>query len=92
MVEQRGLATLPVSSGGSSTRENGSELGNPALPVLDHGQGGDVEVEDVEAELWAGWLGWRRGETAREARRNAAELIEATAKRKGRRRVSGGGV
>ena len=31
-------------------------------------------VEDVEAELWAGWLGRRRGGTAGEARRNAAEL------------------
>jgi len=68
MVEQRGLATLPVSSGGTPTRENGSELGNGALPVLDSGQGGDAEVEDVEAELWAGWLGRRRGGTAGEAR------------------------
>jgi len=85
MVEQRGLATLPVSSGGTPARENGSELGNAALPMLDHGQGGDVEVEDVEAEIWAGWLGRRRGETAGEARRNATELTEATAERNGRR-------
>ena len=84
-MEQRGLATLPVSSGGTPARENGSELGNAALPVLDRGQGGDVEVEDVEAELWAGWLGRRRGGTAGEARRNAAELTEATAERNGRR-------
>jgi len=84
MVEQRGLATLPVSSGGTSARENGSELGNAALPVLDRGQGGDVEVEDVEVELWAGWLGQRRSETAGGARRNAAELTEATAERNGR--------
>jgi len=92
MVEQRGLATLPVSSGGTPARESGSELGNAALPVLDRCQGGDVEVEDIEAELWAGWLGRRRNETAEEARRNAAELTEATAKRKGRRRASGGRV
>jgi len=51
MVEQRGLATLPVSSGGTPARKNFSELGNSALPVLDSGQGGDFEVEDVEAEL-----------------------------------------
>jgi hypothetical protein len=85
MMEQRGLATLPVSPGGTPARENGSELGNAALPVLDSGQGGDAEVEDVEAELWAGWLGRRRGGTAGEARRNVAELTEATAGRNGRR-------
>jgi len=51
MVEQRGLATLPVSSGGTPTRENCSGLGNAALPVLDSGQGGDADVEDVEAKL-----------------------------------------
>jgi len=34
----------------------------------------DVEVEDVETELCAGWLGRRRGGTAGKARRNAAEL------------------
>ena len=51
MVEQRGLGTLPVSSGGTPARENGSELGNATLPVLDSGQGGDAEVEDIEAEL-----------------------------------------
>ena len=44
MVEQRSLATLPVSSGGTPARENCSELGNAALPVLDSGQGGDAEV------------------------------------------------
>ena len=80
-MEQRSLATLPVSSGGTLARENCSELGNAALPVLDSGQGGDAEVEDVEAELWAGWLGRRRGGTAGEARRSAAELTEATAER-----------
>ena len=84
-MEQRGLATLPVSSGGTPARENGSELGNAALPVLDSGQGGDTEVEDIEAELWAGWLGRRRGGTAGEARRNAAKLTEVTAERNGRR-------
>ena len=41
----------------------------------------DIEVEDVEAELWAGWLGWRRGGAAGRARRNAAELTEAMAER-----------
>ena len=84
-MEQRGLATLPVSSGGTPARENGSELGNAALPVLNSGQGGDAEVEDVEAELWVGWRGRRRGGTAGEARRNAAELTEVTAERNGRR-------
>jgi hypothetical protein len=53
MVEQRGLATSPVSSGETPTRENGSELGNAALPVLDSGQGGDVEVEEALAKLLA---------------------------------------
>ena len=84
-MEQRCLATLPVSSGGTPARKNCSELGNAVSPVLDSGQGGDAEVEDVEAELWVGWLGRRRGETAGEARRNAAELTEATAERNGRR-------
>jgi hypothetical protein len=41
----------------------------------------DVEVEDVKAELWTGWLGRRRGGTAGGARRSAAELPEATAER-----------
>jgi len=67
MMEQRSLATLPVSSGGTPARENCSELGNAALPVLDSGQEGDAEVEDVEAEIWAGWLGRMRGGTAGEA-------------------------
>jgi len=60
MVEQRGLATSPVSSGVTPARENGLELGNPALPVLDSGQGGDAEVEEALAKLLAGWLGRRR--------------------------------
>ena len=85
MVEQRGLATLPVSSGGTPARENSSELGNAALPVLDSGQGGDAEVEDIEAKLRVGWLGRRRGGTAGEARRNVADLTEATTERNGRR-------
>jgi len=42
--------------------------------VLGYENGVDVVVEDVKAELWAGWLGQRRSETAVEARRNAAEL------------------
>jgi len=48
-------------------------------PVLGYGNGVDVEVEDVKAELWTGWLGQRRGQTAGRARRSAAELPEATA-------------
>jgi len=36
------------------------ELGNAALPVLDNGNGGDNEVEEALAELWAGWLGRRQ--------------------------------
>jgi len=28
----------------------------------------DVEVEDIEEELWAGWLGRRRGGAAGKAR------------------------
>jgi hypothetical protein len=74
MVEQRSLATLPVSSGGTPARENCSEPGNAALPVLDSGQGGDAEVEEALVKLLAGWLGRRRGGTAGGARRSAAEL------------------
>ena len=36
----------------------------------------DVEVEDIEVELWAGWLGWRRGGAAGKPRRSTAELAE----------------
>jgi len=36
----------------------------------------DVEVEDVEAELWADWLGRRRDGEAGRARRSMAELAE----------------
>ena len=74
MVEQGGLATSPVSSGGTPTRKNGSELGNAASPVLDSGQGGDAEVEEALAKLLASWLGRRSGGTAGGARRSAAEL------------------
>jgi len=42
--------------------------------VLGYENGVDVVVEDVKAELWVGWLGRRRSETAGEARRNAVEL------------------
>jgi len=42
--------------------------------VLGYGNGVDVEVEDVETELWVGWLGRRRGGTAGRARRSEAEL------------------
>jgi len=45
--------------------------------VLGFGNGVDVEVEDVEAELWAGWLGRRRrGELGRRCC-STAELAEA---------------
>jgi len=47
---------------------------NATSPVLGYGNGVDVEVQDVEAELWAGWLGRRRGGAAGGARRSAAEL------------------
>jgi len=53
MVEQRGLATSQVSSGGTPAREIGSDLGNATLPVLDSGQGGDAEVEEALAKLLA---------------------------------------
>jgi len=36
----------------------------------------DVEVEDVAAELWVGWLSQRHGGAAGRARRSAAELAE----------------
>jgi len=94
MVEQRGLTTSPVSSGGTPARENGSELGNAALPVLDSGQGGDAEVEEALAELLAGWLGRRRrGELGRSCR-STAELAEAKWRREralGRRNEDGRG-
>jgi len=35
-------------------------VGNATSPVLGYGNEVDVEVEDVEAELWAGCLGRRR--------------------------------
>ena len=76
-MAQRGLAMLPVSSGGTPARENCSELGKAALPVLDSGQGGDAEVRDVEAELWAGWLGRRRREELGRRCRSTVELAEA---------------
>jgi len=77
MVEQSGLATLRVSSGGTPARENSSELGNADLAVLDSGQGGDAEVEEALAKLLAGWLGQRRrGELGRSCR-STAELAEA---------------
>jgi len=77
MVEQRGLATSPVSSGGTAARENGSELGNAALPMLDSGQEGDAEVEEALAKLLAGWLGRRRREELGRRCRSTAKLAEA---------------
>jgi len=60
-------------------------VGNATSPVLGYRNGVDVMVEDVKAELWAGWLGRRRGGAAGRARRSAAELTETTAERNGRR-------
>jgi len=77
MVEQGGLATSPVSSGGTPARKNGSELGNATLPALDSGQGGDAEVEEALAKLLAGWLGRRRRGMLERSCRFAAELAEA---------------
>ena len=54
MVEQGGLVTSPVSSGGTLAKEIGSEIGNATLPVLDSGQGGDAEVEEALVKLLAG--------------------------------------
>ena len=54
MVEQRGLATLPVSMADLRRGRRRSVLGNAALPVLDKGNGGDVEVEEVLAKLLVG--------------------------------------
>ena len=67
MVEQRGLATSPVSSGGTPARKNGSELGNAALPVLDSGQGGDAEVEGVLSRCWLPGLAGDNEESSGEA-------------------------
>jgi len=63
-----------VSSGGTPVRKNGSELGNATLPVLDSGQGGDAEVEEVLARRLAGWLGRRRRGKLRRGCCSAAEL------------------
>ena len=60
MVEQAGLAALPVIMAELWRGRSRSELGNVALHVLDSGNGGDVEVEEALAKLLAGWLGWRR--------------------------------
>jgi len=93
-VEQRGLATSPVSSGGTPARENGSKLGNAALPVLDSGQGGDAEVEEALAKLLAGWLGRRRRGKLERSCRSAAELAEVKWRREralGRRNEDGRG-
>jgi len=92
MVEQRGLATSPVSSGGTPARKNSSELGNAALPVLDSDQGGDAEVEEALARRLAGWLGRRRRGTLGRGCCFAAELAEAKWRREralGRRNEDG---
>jgi len=51
---------VPGELGETPARENGSELGNAALSMLDSGQGGDTEVEEALVKLLAGWLGGRR--------------------------------
>jgi len=92
MVEWRGLATSPVSSGGTPTRKNGSELGNATLPVLDSGQGGDAEVEEALARRLVGWLGRRRQGKLERSCRFTAELAEAKWRREralGRRNEDG---
>jgi len=61
MVEQGGLATLPVSTVELRRERNCSELGDAALPALDSGNGGDAEEEEALAKLLAGWHGQRRG-------------------------------
>ena len=61
MVEQGGLATLPVRMAELRRGRSRSELGNVALPALDSGNGGDVEVEEALTTLLAGWLGRRWG-------------------------------
>ena len=76
-MEQRSLATLPVSLGGTPARENCSEPGSAALPMLDSGQGGDAEVEEALAKLLASWLGRRRREELGRRCRSTAELAEA---------------
>jgi len=93
-VEQRGLTTSPVSSGGTPARKKGLELGNAVLPVLDSGQGGDAEVEEALARRLAGWLGRRqRGKLGRGCC-SVAELAEAKWRREralGRRNKDGRG-
>ena len=94
MVEQRGRATSPVSSGGTPARMNGSELGNAALPMLDSGQGGDAEVEEASARRLAGWLGRRRRGKRGRGCWFAAELAEVKWRREralGRRNEDGRG-
>jgi len=94
MVEQRGLATSPVSSGGTPAMKNGSGLGNAALPVLDTGQGGDAEVEEALARRLAGWLGRRRQGKLGQGCCSVAELAEAKWRREralGRRNEDGQG-
>ena len=93
-MEQGGLATSPVSSGGTPARKNSSKLGNAALPALDGGQGGDAKVEEALARLLAGWLGRRqRGKMGRGCC-SVAELAEAKWRREralGRRNEDGRG-
>ena len=60
-MEQRGLATSPMSMVELQRGRSRSELVNAALLVLDSGKGGDIEVEEALVKLLAGRLGRRRG-------------------------------
>jgi len=69
-------------------------VGNATSPVLGYGNGVDVEVEDVEAELEAGWLGRRRRGELGQRCRSTAELAKAKWRREralGRRNEDGRG-
>jgi len=57
MVDQRALATSPVDSADLWRGVRRLELSNATSPVLSCGNGGDVEVEDALAKLWAGSFG-----------------------------------
>jgi len=68
MVEQGGLATSAVSMAELRRDRSCPELGNAALPELDSGKEGDVEVEEALVKLLAGWLGRRQGGELRRGR------------------------
>jgi hypothetical protein len=62
MVDQRALATLPMSSADLWRGRKCSELGNAASPVLGHGNGVDADVEDALAKPLVRWFGQKRDE------------------------------